>query len=331
MSGKKAYIILNGKLVEEICTESNPYNCKRHAAYHRLDSSMRFASHETVKEIFDTTGYEDKLEKAKTELMPPNYKRYSIGFNTEYYKEHKTLAEELAEKLTEDEKASVRYYTGSGYKDVMNYIYGRPRRATSRIGYPDGTFKENIVNENMTDEEHNQYMEKIINDMNKAIGLSRELESPQIVYRAMVAHDDKMQIRQQIESEEMDSFIDSNFQVGDTFYRKAVTSATTDPAVAVSFFLTNGADKMGNGVIIEYLTKQGARISKESGTSSHIADEMEVLLPPETKFKVVNIHRDIKYTIDARIKGIQRGINPNKYGKIVAPKITLIQVVEIED
>lgn len=331
MSGKKAYIMINGKLVEEVCTESNPYNCKRHAAYHRLQSSMRFASDETVKEIFDTTGYESKLEKAKTELMPHNYKRYSIGFNTEYYKEHKSLAEELSDKLTDDEKASVRYYTGSGYKDVMNHIYGRPRRITSRIGYPDGSFKETLVNAEMTDEEHNQYMEKIINDMNKAIGLSRELESPQVVYRAMVAHDSKQQIRQELPDEEMDNFIDNNFQVGDTFYRKAVTSTTADPAVAVSFFLNNGADKMGNGVIIEYLTKQGARISKESKTSSHIADEMEILLPPETKFKVVNIHKNVKYTIDARIKGIQRGINPNKYGKIIAPKITLIQVIEVDD
>lgn len=330
MSGKKAYIIINGKVVEEICNESNPYNCKRHAAYHRLQASMRFSSEETIKEIFDTTGYDEKIKKAKTELMPPNYRRYSVGFNSEYYIQHKELAEELADKLTEDEKASVRYYTGSGYKDVMNYIYGRPRRIKSRIMYPDGSFKDNLVNEEMTDEEHNQYMEKIINDMNKAIGLSREVSEPQVVYRALVAHDENMQIRSGLSEEDMDSFITKNFQIGDTFYRKAVTSTTADPAVAVSFFLKEGSDRIGNGVIIEYLTKQGARISKESKTSSHIADEMEILLPPEAKFKVVNIHKDVKYTIDARIKGIQRGINPNKYGKIIAPKITLIQVQEID-
>lgn len=331
MSGKKAYIIINGKLVEEVCTESNPYDCKRHAAYHRLQGSMRFASNDTVKEIFDTTGYEDKIVKAKTELMPANYKRYSIGLNTEYYNEHKDLAEELADKLTEEEKASVRYYTGSGYKDVMNYIYGRPRRVKSRVGYPDGTFVDNLVNPEMSDDEHNAYISKVIEDMNKATGLARELEQPQVVYRAMVAHDERMQIRNQLDEETMDEFVNKNFQVGDTFYRKAVTSATADPAVAVSFFLTNGADKMGNGVIIEYLTKKGARLSKHSQTSSHIADEMEVILPPETKFKVEAIHRNIKYTIDARINGYQRGIKPNGYGKIVAPKITLIQVVEIDD
>lgn len=330
MSGKKAYIIINGKLVEETCTESNPYNCKRHAAYHRLQGSMKYAKDETVKQIFDTTGYEDSIAKAKTELIPHNYKRYSVGFNSFFYKEHKNLAEELASKLTEDEKASVRYYTGSGYKDVMNYIYGRPRRIIRRDINVDGTYKDIPVNRAMSDEEHNQYMEKIINHMNKAVGLSRELEQPQVVYRAMVVHDDTLQIRKEIDDEEKSQFIDKHFKVGDTFYRKAVTSTTTDPAVAVSFFLNNGADKMGNGVIIEYLTKQGARISKDSETSSHIADEMEVILPPEAKFKVVAIHKDIKYTIDARVRGIQRGINPDKYGKIVAPKVTLIQVIEAE-
>lgn len=331
MSGKKAYIIINGKLVEEICNESNPYNCKRHAAYHRLQRDMRFSSDDTVKEIFDTTGYPEKTQKAKTELMPPNYKRYSIGIRSEYYDQHIEMAEELASKLDEDEIASVRYYTGSGYKDVMNYIYGRPRRIVSRIGMPDGTFKEKLVNEELSDEEHNLYMEKVVSHMNKATGLSRELEEPQVVYRAMVAHDEKMQIRQGMTEEAMDEFINKNFQVGDTFYRKAVTSTTADPAVAVSFFLNNGSDKMGNGVMIEYLTRKGARISKHAKTSSHIADEMEVLLPPETKFRVKAIHKDIKYTIDARINGYQRGIRPNKYGKIVAPKITLIQVEEIDD
>lgn len=330
MSGKKAYIIINGKLVEEICTESNSYNCKRHAAYHRLQGSMRFSNEETIKEIFDTTGYEEKIKKAKTELMPHNYRRYSVGIRSEYYTEHKELAEELANKLTEDEIDSVRYYTGSGYKDVMNYIYGRPRRITSRVGYPDGTFKDNLVNPDMSDEEHNKYIEKVINDMNKAIGLSRELAEPQVVYRAMVAHNDVRQIREGLSSEEMDEFITKNFQIGDTFYRKAVTSTTADPAVAVSFFLNEGSDRKGNGIIIEYLTKQGARLSKESKTSSHIADEMEIILPPETKFRVVNIQKDIKYTIDARINGLQRGVRPNKYGKIVAPKVTLIQVEEVE-
>lgn len=331
MSGKKAYIIINGKLVEEYCNESNPYNCKRHAAYHRLQGQMRFSGENTIKEIFDTTAYPDSSKKAKTELLPPNYRRYSLGFGTEFYKQHIELAEQLASKLTEDEIASVRHYTGSGYKDVMNRIYGRPRRVISRVGMPDGTFKDNFVNPDMTDEEHNSYIDKIIEDMNKATGLAKELEEPQVVYRAMVAHDASLQIRQGLDNESMDEFVNKNFQIGDTFYRKAVTSASADPAVAVSFFLTNGADKTGNGVIIEYLTKKGARISKHAKTSSHIADEMEVLLPPETKFKVTAIHRNIKYTIDARINGHQRGLKPNKYGKIVAPKITLIQVIEVED
>ena len=331
MSGKKAYIIINGKLVEETCTESNSYDCKRHAAYHRLQGEFRFAGEDTIKEIFDTTEYPEKSHKAKTELMPPNYRRYSLGFGTDYYNQHKELAEQLASKLTEDEIASVRHYTGSGYKDVMNRIYGRPRRVISRALQPDGTFIENMVNPEMTDDEHNTYIDKVIEDMNKATGLSRELEEPQVIYRAMVAHDDSLQIRNGIDSEAMDEFVNKNFQVGDTFYRKAVTSASADPAVAVSFFLNNGADKMGNGVIIEYLTKKGARISKHVKTSSHLADEMEVILPPETKFKVEAIHRNVKYTIDARVNAHQRGIKPNKYGKIVAPKITLIQVVEIEE
>lgn len=331
MSGKKAYIIINGKLVEEICTETSSYNCKRHAAYHRLQSEMRFSSEDVVKEIFDTTAYPQSINKSKKELMPHNYRRHSIGFNTEYYNQHLELAEDLASKLSEDEIASIRYYTGSGYKDVMNYIYGRPRRIVSRVGMPDGTFKDNLVNADMTDEEHDAYMEKVVQHVNKATGLCKELEEPQVVYRAMVAHNDTMQIREQMQDEHMDEFVNKNFQIGETFYRKAVTSASSDPAVAVSFFLNEGATSKGNGIIIEYLTTKGARLSKHAKTSSHLADEMEVLLPPETKFKVKAIHRNIKYTIDARINGLQRGIRPNKYGKIVAPKITLIQVEEVDE
>lgn len=316
-------------MVEEICMEY-PYQCKRHVAWHRLQSSLKFQSTETQKEIFDTTAYPDNVERAKTTFMPANYRRYTIAFNSDYWKQHEELGHDLASKLTDDEKQSLKFYTGHGYKDVMNFIYGRPRRVHHGFTDAEGNHHEVLVQKELDDEQYNAFMEKVVNDVNKATGLSRELEEPQILYRAMVVHDDVKQKRERMEEEEVDAFINKNFKVGDTFHRKAVTSTTEDPAVAVNFFLPEGAAHKGNGVIIEYKTKKGARIGRDFGTGGTIANEMEVLLPAETDFKVVAIHRDIKYTIDARRNGLQRGISPNKWGKIIAPKVTLIQVEEIE-
>jgi hypothetical protein len=174
-------------------------------------------------------------------------------------------------------------------------------------------------------------MKKVVDDLNKVTGLARELETPQIVYRAMVVHDDEKQIRSAIDEEEVKKFIDKNFKVGDVFYRKAITSTSEDPAVSTEFFLTNGNKSSGSGVIIEYKTRKGARISRNHGTGGTIASELEVLIPAETKFRVVSINHNVKYTIDARENGLQRGITPNRWGKIVSPKITLIQVEDIDE
>lgn len=330
--GQKVYIMLNGKLVEETCME-NPYTCKRHASFHRKRREFGGMREEYVKKFFDTTELPEKEHKSKTSFQPPNYRRIGLKFMGEYYMKHEEEAIKLADKLSEDEKESILYYTGSGYLDVLNHIYGRPRRTISVEKLADGTEIKKLAGDGMSDEEWGTLMQTHIDNMNKAIGLAGEQEEPEILYRAVLAHNDKGKFDRwanPASEETYEEFVDSNFKIGETFYRKTITSTSADPAAAVSFFLKPEQRKNGQAVIIEYLTNKGARLSRDAGTSKMIHREHEVILPPYQKFKVVSVHKNVKYTVDARERFQDRGIRKDKFGNIVAPNVTIVQVVEVD-
>jgi hypothetical protein len=334
MAGTKAYIMINGKLVEETCTES-PATCTRHRAWHNAQRDLRGVREEYVKAFFDTSDLPEKEKAAKADFQEPNRKRIGLAFQGEAYTKHKELAQALADKLTDEEKESVLFYSNNGYKDIMNYIYGRPRRVISIQAFADGSQKENLAGGNdVTDEEWNAKMERHVQNVNKAIGLAGEQAEPEILYRAMVLNDDNyVQLERNqmhIDEEAMEEFIPKYFKVGEVFHRKAVTSTSSDPTSAVTFFLNHGSDRNGSGVIIEYKTRRGARLSKEAGTSRVIHEEFEVLLPPRQEFRVVAVHKNVKYSIDARKRFQDRGMKKDRFGKVVAPKVTLIQVEEID-
>lgn len=326
--------MLNGKLVEETCTDS-PSTCTRHRAWHNAQTNLRGVREEYVKSFFDTSELQGKESLAKSDFQDPTRKRIGLIFRGEADLNHRERADALSSKLTKEEIASIKFYTGNGYKDVMNHLYGRGRRVISIMHLADGTTVNNMAGgKDITDEQWEAQMEQHIENVNKAIGLAGELAEPEILYRAMVLHDENGQLgRDQYEAfdeDKMEEFITKNFKVGEVFHRKAVTSASADPAAAVTFFLNNGSKTNGTGVIIEYKTRRGARLSRDSGTSNVIHEEFEVLLPPRQEFRVVSITKKVKYSIDARKRFQDRGMKTDRFGKIVAPNITVIQVEEID-
>lgn len=333
MKGEKVYIVLKGKLVEETCTE-NPLTCQRHKGYHSERRRLGRIGEQYVKQYFDTTLLPEREKQAKTTHQPPHHKRIGIRRDGQYHENHEQQAQTLADKLTEEEKESINYYTGAGYKDILNHIYGYPRRIIERHATSDGTIITKKVEENLTDEQWGEKMEKHIHNMNKAIGLAGEQKQPEMLYRIITAHNEKGKYDQHVNpnsAENYDEFIDKNFTVGETFYRKTITSTTADPAAALSFFTKKEQQQNGQTIIIEYLTKQGARLSRKAGTSQMIHNEYEVILPPYQKYEIVAVHKNAKYTVDARERHWDRGLKTNKYGNITAPNITIVQVKETEE
>lgn len=329
---QKVYMVVKGKLVEEICTES-PYTCKRHGSYHLARRSLGNIREEYVKNFFDTTVLPERERESKTAFQPPRYRRIGLIWRGEYFQKHADEALKVAQKLNDEERESVLYYTGVGHVDVLNHVYGRPRRIVERGKLADGTEKIKHVGDEHPDEEWAKIMQKHVDNVNKIIGLAGEQRQPEILYRAVVAHNRKGKFDRYANpagGEDVEDFINSNFKAGGTFYRKTITSTSADPAAAVSFFMNEENRKDGHGVIIEYLTRQGARLSREAGTSTTIHNEHEVILPPYQKFKVVSVYKNVKYTIDARERFKDRGIKVNRFGNIVAPNITIVQVEEVD-
>jgi hypothetical protein len=329
---QKAYIIINGQLVEEWCSDS-PLTCSRHRAWHQAKIKMRFVNDESVKDFFDTTSLPEKEATHKKDFQPPKSRRVGIIFNGDTYKKHKELAQELADKLTPQEKESLMFYTNTGHQDIINHIYGKPRRIISTTSFPDGTEKHNLAGGNeLSDDEWSETLQNHINNVNSVIIKAGEQDEPEVLYRAITVHEANGLFKNQDMSDEdfKEKFLSQNFSEGSEFYRKNITSVSSDPAAVLSFFLKKEAKSNGSAVIVEYKTKKGARLSKEAQTTRMIHDEYEVLLPAYQKFRVVAVYKDIKYTVDARKRFQDRGMSTDGFGKIVAPKVTLVQVEEID-
>lgn len=329
---QKAYIIINGKLVEEWCSES-PSTCSRHRAWHQARNQMRYVNEESFKDFFDTTALPEKEAKHKKDFQPPKSRRIGIIFHGEAYKKHKALAQELADKLTANEKESLLFYTNTGHQDIINHIYGKPRRIISTMLLQDGSQKHNFAGGNdLTDEQWSEVLQSHINNLNNVIAKAGAQPEPEILYRAITMHEANGLFKHDDMSDEefKEKFLSQNFKEGSEFYRKNITSVSADPAAVLSFFIKKEDKNDGSAVIIEYKTKKGARLSKEAGTTRMIHDEHEVLLPAYQKFRVVAVHKDIKYTVDARKRFFDRGMSADRFGKIVAPKVTLVQVEEVD-
>jgi len=332
MAGEKVYMMVNGKLVEETCTES-PATCRRHGLYHSRRRQLRGVREEYVKKFFDTSLLPERERKAKTEFQPPHHKRIGLRFGGEYHNHHEEEAVKLAGKLSDDEKESILYYTGAGYIDVLNHIYGRPRRIIENSTSADGTWRVKKIGDEYSDEEWANIMQHHIDNMNKAIGLAGEQSEPEILYRVVQAHDEKGKFDRYANpagENAVEDFVDNNFKEGETFYRKTVTSTSADPAAIVSFFVKPENRNSGNVVIVEYKSRRGARLSKDAGTSKMIHREYEVILPPYQKFKVAKVYKNVDYKVDTRERIYDRGVHPDKFGNITMKNVTVVQVEETD-
>lgn len=266
-------------------------------------------------------------------FQPIHHRRIAVNLHEERYKQHMADAQEFANLLTPEELDAVKKYTGHWYKDVLAYTYGLERPHGYLMKYSDSEDFKLMYGRGRTqdDNEWREQVETIIGHMETAVKKwDKVLEEPRVIYRAAVVHGEAShyQSRIGVSEEQLDSFIEKSFPIGKPFYRKTMTSATLDPVVAVNEFLPEGTSRNGSGIIMEYYTRKGIPISKEAGTSSAMKEELEILLPPKTEYKVVKVHKYVPFTINAEKHRYLRGAYPDKWGRIKAQKVTVIQLVE---
>lgn len=265
-------------------------------------------------------------------FQPIHHRRIAVSFQEDRYKQHMEDAQAFSDLLTDEEREAVKKYTSFWYEDVVAYTYGLPRPHGYMMTYP-GKEPQLMYGRGRTndDNEWREQVSTIVKHMEAATKKWNKLSEPRVIYRGAVVHgeENNYQLRTSITEEQLDSFIEKNFAVDRTFYRKTMTSTTLDPVIAVHEFLPDGTSHNGSGIIMEYHTRKGIPVSKAAGTSAAMKEELEILLPPKTEYKVVAVHKNVPFTVNAENFRHVWGIHPDKYGRVMARKVTVVQVVEV--
>lgn len=201
---------------------------------------------------------------------------------------------------------SLMFYTGGHFGAVRDYLNGRQ---------VDETHDTSLFLEGRED-----WYAQNIKTMDKALSMVDEPVEPRLVYRGM-------KINKNFTSAEVDNFIETQFPVGGVISQKSYMSTSASAYVASSnfseSFTIHNESMPEKAVVFEILTKKGAPLTY--GTSAFDIDEKEVLMPRETRFKVVSVDREVSFSTGV----------PSKYarptGKVVSNLRTVIRLVDADD
>lgn len=172
-------------------------------------------------------------------------------------------------RLTPEEAAAVTEYTNTGFEDVRDYL----NRKDMSFGH-NKVFSEEALSKIQSD----------IKNLDSALATAGDAAIPRTLYRGMTipAH-----IR------DVDGWLAENFPVNDLFSSPSYMSASLNPAQAVKFSEPHTVTE-DRAVIIELISRRGASLGDEISAVGVM--EQEVLLPRDSKFRVVAIKQDAEFT-----------------------------------
>ncbi len=240
---------------------------------------------------------------------------------------HKLSEAELS-NLNENERAALRLFTSSSYSWINSALYNEDRdRPHYRLPLKDDSDKNTTVfttdalNPNKTFS--NSEVPRTISALKE---LTTEIDSAldsgpnkqRILYRGM---SQRLEMFKNYWNEDNDpygeqiinNFVDNNIQLGSTLSFSGYQSSSQNSDVGLNY-------AKENGLLYEIRTSRGLNIT----ASSQYESEAETLLPRNSKYIVVGIHKNVKRSMEWKTnKG---------YSKKGTPKvITVIQMVEVDD
>lgn len=142
---------------------------------------------------------------------------------------------------------------------------------------------------------------KIIEGLDKVFELAPAIETPRLLYRGL-------RVPENISSEEASKWVTENFPVNGIISQKNYMSTTTNGHIAAERF-SNYGDSLDDdyqthqereSVVFEILTTKGIALGE--GVSAWDNGEEEVLIPRESRFKVVSMHAN--KTVSAQVDEI---------------------------
>ena len=246
-------------------------------------------------------GFQNPAEPHEEQLDPEEVKRIS--------------AAEL-KPLTFGEKSALNFYTKSTYSWINKALFanGNPVLLETRDDEETPTF----ANEN---KEFNPQKHSVTEASRRSVELLRAFTEKvdsamtrapfqqRVVYRG-IKYTHEAFYNDEWDSDFVEGYVTQNYPLGQEVKFDGYQSTSVNPGVASGF---GGR----NGLLFEIRTASGLNISSISNSS----DEEEVLLPRNSRYMVVGVHKKIDYKFETR-----RGdTSPT------VPNMTVVQLVEIDE
>lgn len=172
-------------------------------------------------------------------------------------------------RLNPEEAAAVTEYTNTGFENVRDYLNKQ-----------DMNFGQSQV----LSEEDLGKIQVDMKNLDSALAKVGDADSTRTLYRGMTIP---------LHIGDVDDWLAENFPVNGLFSSSSYMSASLNPAQAVKFSEAHTVTE-DRAVIIEIISKRGASLGDEISAVGVM--EQEVLLPRDSKFRVVAIKRDTEFT-----------------------------------
>lgn len=344
-------------MVSEICRAKDPYNCPRHPLNKPSDYSeyitakektpigetqeQKFSRIFTVSQKTGETGRPSEIKGLSEEIAynlflrtkekeaviaqewaerDANWKQHGFQYpnQTRLGEDWTTYAVQSSEELkhiTAEEKQAIKFFTSNNYRWINGHLYG-----TQNLPDEDENSKHFMSQELSRHTIENYPNKNRVNEIVEVLdsALSAQNSEARVLYRGKSLKDTRFA---GMSVSDLHTYVDDNYKLGETISMEGYQSTSPNPAAASSYSVVeNGLGTKVEGLFFEMKTRKGLNIS---GLSLY-GREAEVLLPRDTKWKIVAVHKS------KRVKTATKS-NSNKSGLIRKENlVTLIQMVEIE-
>jgi hypothetical protein len=234
-------------------------------------------------------------KKPKADALPtqfPVLDALRVYPGTDEYNAYHASAVELAKKYIpgyDETRASSEYYSA----DIGTDEYSPLNAVMLYTSHLHRFIKAFLHGENPEDSKFDffdkpaAWYKQNIDALDEFISNADEPNEPRMLYRGLKLP--------QMESGEVDSYLEEHFPVGGVISQKNYMSTSLNADVGYGGF-SDAVDKEKfavdpkRSIVFEIVSKQGAPLTY--GTSTYGEDETEVLMPRDAKFKVLSVHKE---------------------------------------
>jgi hypothetical protein len=239
-------------------------------------------AHLPVTQPFQATANKKPVPEELLKLLTPKARIPVTGFSEkERVKHTEKLYNEFIEwtaDLNDDEENVVRSYAMNFYQGVNSYL--RKNGFSHWVKNDTYSEKEAMI----------ERIKKNISELDSALDKAPIPEEPRKLYRFF-------KVPAGVTPKQ---YIEKYFHNGEAFKDKGYMSTTADPEFMMGhMYDRNKGEKNHRFIVMEIISRQGASLqSRSTSTTGDIQSlEKEILLPRNTKLRIINSHRSHKFEL----------------------------------